>query len=258
MSVMGAWKAYSSALLFASAICLPLSVWASKIGGLHHSIDRHHLRLILIGHFIASTISKRLVYGRLGSMNVSNMTTSRLWTSPCKTHKPLSTDGLTNNVQTVNAFCTLKSLFSDPGDTSFKVSGTFVSPTEERYASRRKPLLKRMLNLTMGCYAAYFVVTAALLAVLFTSVAYQHSIVGGKRVHMHTGAALRLIDLALASIVPVRYMIFPPSLPDRQALLEKDAHGVSRSQKKAWTRRDGGSKISLMLQLAVILVFDWL
>lgn len=168
------------------------------------------------------------------------------------------TEDETNKLQTVNAFCTLKSVFSDPGDTSFKVSGTFVSPADERYAARRKPFLKRMLNTTMLGYTMYSLATAALLASLFTSVACQHLIVGAERVHMHTGAALRLLDLVLASVVPVRYMMFPPSLPDRQALLEKDAHGVNRSRKKGWARRDGGSKIGLMLQLAIIVVFDWL
>jgi hypothetical protein len=110
----------------------------------------------------------------------------------------------------------------------------------------------------MLCYAAYSLATAALLATFFTSVAYQHSTLGAERVHMHTGAALRLVDLVLGSIVPVRYMMFPPSVPERQALLEKDTYGVNRSRKKGWTRRDGGSKISLMLHLAVIVVFDWL
>ena len=168
------------------------------------------------------------------------------------------TEDNTNLLLTDNAFCTLKSLFSDPGDTSFKVSGTFVSPADERYAARRKPMLTRMLNTTMLCYTGYSLVTAAILASLFASVAYRHAIIGAERVYMHTGAALKLLDLVLSSIVPVRYMMFPPSLPDRHTLLEADAHGVNRSRKKGWTRRDGGSKIGLMLQLAVIVVFDWL
>ena len=83
-------------------------------------------------------------------------------------------------------------------------------------------------------------------------------IVGAKRVHVHTGAALILIELVLAAAVPVRYMMFPPSLPNRQALLERDAHGVNRSLKKGWTKRNGGSNVKLLLQVAVIVVFDWL
>jgi hypothetical protein len=151
----------------------------------------------------------------------------------------------------------LKSLFTDPGDTSFKVSGTFVSPTDERYPARRKPLSKRLLNFTMICYMAYSLVVAALMGSLFKSVASQHLVVEAKRRHMHTGATLMLIELVLAAIVPVRYMVFPPSLPDRQALLEKDADNVNRSRKKGWMKRDGGSGVKLLLQAAVIVVFDW-
>jgi hypothetical protein len=115
-----------------------------------------------------------------------------------------------------------------------------------------------MLNLTMICYTVYSLATAAVLVSTFTFVASRHLVMGADKMHMHTGATLRLVDLILASIVPVRYMMFPPSLPGRQELLEKDEHGVNRSRKKGWTKRDGGSSIKLMLQLAVIVVFDWL
>lgn len=158
----------------------------------------------------------------------------------------------------VNAFCVLRSLFSDPGETSFKVSGTFVSPTDERYPARRKPLLDRMLNLTMICYAAFFVLTITVLFSFATFVAHQHLVLNVARSYMHTGAALRLLDIVLAALVPLRYMVFPPSLPDRRELLVKDEHGVYRSRKKHWTKRDGGSRVKLLLQITIIGLFDWL
>jgi len=110
----------------------------------------------------------------------------------------------------------------------------------------------------MICYMAYSSATAILLAWLCKSVASRHLVVGAKRVHMHTEATLMLIELALAAAVPVRYMMFPPSLPERQALLEKDADNVNRSRKKGWTKREGGSGVKLLLQVAVIVLFDWL
>jgi hypothetical protein len=215
------------------------------------------MRLALTLHFIASTISRNLVYGRLGNVNVTNMITNQIWVSPGKASQPFSPAHVTH-APSVNALCVLRSLFTDPGDTSFKVSGTFVSPTDERYPARRKPLSKRLLNPTMICYMAYTFLTAALLASSVTSVASRHLAGGAKRVHMHTGATLILMELVLAAAVPVRYMMFPPSLPDRQALLEKDADNVNRSRKKGWTKRDGGSNVKLLLQVAVIVVFDWL
>jgi len=80
---MGAWGAYSSALLFASAIVLPTSIWILQTGE-GDLTERHYMRIALAGHFIASTISRNLVYGRLGNVNVSNMITNSLWVSPGK------------------------------------------------------------------------------------------------------------------------------------------------------------------------------
>lgn len=138
------------------------------------------------------------------------------------------------------------------------MSGTFVSPTDERYPARRKPLFKRILNPTMVCYACYFLVASVTLTSFFLFVVRQHSIVDGTRVHMYTGAALRLLDSVFAAFVPLQYMIWPPSLPDRRELLEKDEYGVYRSKKKEWRKRDGGSQLKLWLQLAIIGLFDWL
>jgi hypothetical protein len=84
---MGAWGAYSSALLFASAIALPTSMWALQAGEVG-STERHYMRLALACHFIASTISQKLVYGRLGNVNVSNITANGLWSSPSKASEP--------------------------------------------------------------------------------------------------------------------------------------------------------------------------
>lgn len=255
--MMGALKAYASTLAFLATICLPVCFWALQNGKIEMITGRQSLRLIIVCHFVASAISKNMVFGRLGSKNVSSMTTARTWMSPCesscfhsdmtRTHSPL-----------VNAFCVLKSLFSDPGNTSFKVSGTFASPTEERYPNRRKPLLDRMSSPIMIGYAAVFLLASWTMLSFATSVAHQHLVVDGARGYMHTGAALRMLDVIFGVLVPLRYMISPPSLPNRRELLVEDEHGVLRSRKKAWTKRDGASKSKLLLQVAIIALFDWL
>lgn len=81
---MGAWKAYASTAAFAAVVCLPVCLIAMQTGGLDVMLDRRYVRLIIMVQLIASTISKKLVYGRLGSINVANATASRLWSSPCK------------------------------------------------------------------------------------------------------------------------------------------------------------------------------
>jgi hypothetical protein len=149
-------------------------------------------------------------------------------------------------------------MFADPANTSFKVSGTFVSPTEERHPARRKPLLERMLSLTIIGYTSYFLIVAATLTSLMSFVMHQHLVAKATRVYMYTGVALRLVDLLMAASIPIRYMIFPPSQPEREELLEKDMYGVYRSRKKEWTRRVGGFDMKLPLQIAIIVLFDWL
>lgn len=89
------------------------------------------------------------------------------------------------------------------------------------------------------------------------AVFYSHAR-GGARRFMHTGAAIRLLEIVLGAYVPLRYMATPPDVPERRELLEKDPSGVFRSRQKGWVRRDGGSTVKLPLQIVIILLFDWL
>lgn len=161
------------------------------------------------------------------------------------------------NERLVNAWCALLALVYDPAETGFKVSGTFVSPVDERSPSKRKPLFERLSSVTMVLYALYVLFVAAVLALLAATVSYNR-FVGGSGRFMYTGAALRLVDLLLSASVPLRYMASPPDAPDRRELLEKDDSGVFRSRKTSWMRRDGGSVVKLPLQVAIIPLFDWL
>lgn len=81
---MGALKAYATAVAFLAVVCLPFCLLALQTGKVDSSIGRRHIRLVFICQFVASSISKKLVYGRLGSVNVRNMTTAKLWSSLCK------------------------------------------------------------------------------------------------------------------------------------------------------------------------------
>lgn len=157
----------------------------------------------------------------------------------------------------VNAYCTLKSFVSDPGNTGFKVSGTFASPADERSAIHRKPLVQRMSSLTMLLYTTYWLAAMVALSSLMLFAAYQRMTLKTRQ-YLYTGAALRLVDVVLAASVPVRYMMFPPTVPERRELLKEDESGVFRAKKSGWTKRDGGSQIKLPLQIAIMLLFDWL
>lgn len=109
----------------------------------------------------------------------------------------------------------------------------------------------------MILYALYMVFVVASLGFCIGAVSYSR-VAGGARRFMYTGAALRLLDIVLGAYVPLRYMATPPDVPGRRELLEKDDGGVFRSRQKGWVRRDGGSAVKLPLQIAIILLFDWL
>lgn len=114
-----------------------------------------------------------------------------------------------------------------------------------------------MSNLTMILYTFYFSAATAVLSSLLLYVAHQRMTLETSK-YMYTGAALRLLDIVLAAYVPVRYMMFPPTVPERRELLKKDGTGILRAQKSGWTKRDGGSGIKLPLQIAIVLLFDWI
>lgn len=113
-----------------------------------------------------------------------------------------------------------------------------------------------MMSVTMLLYALYLSFAAVTLALLLGTVSYSR-IASEKKKIVRTGAVLRLVDMVLGASVPLRYMAFPPDVPDRRKLLDKDKSGVFRARKEGWLRREGGSGIKLLLQIAIILVFDW-
>lgn len=83
-----AMKAYITPILTAAILCLPLSLVALQAGALHQPARDHSMSLALAGFMFTSTWSKKLVFGRLGSRNVSNMSANRLWTAPCESQDP--------------------------------------------------------------------------------------------------------------------------------------------------------------------------
>lgn len=59
------------------------------------------------------------------------------------------------------------------------------------------------------------------------------------------GAAVKLIGLAAKVSTPVRYMIWPPDIPEWEELLEEDENGVKRPKKGPKERDAWMSWVSL-------------
>jgi hypothetical protein len=115
-----------------------------------------------------------------------------------------------------------------------------------------------MLNYAIIMYAAYSTFAASALAWIINNVAQRHTGADPTTSYMYTAAAVKLIDIIWGTVVPVRYMIHPPTVPKREQLLEKDKAGVCHSRCKQWNKREGAFSMKLPLQLFVIILFDWL
>lgn len=118
---------------------------------------------------------------------------------------------------------------------AFSSSGSLKSELNERDISRRAPLHRRIITMLWGCdcyfHVAYvcFALTAVSLSI---SRAFQYTATNDRLVYLLTHAfwppMLWLLCLT-AYCVPIAYMLFPPTMPDREELLERDEKtGVAR------------------------------
>lgn len=71
-----------------------------------------------------------------------------------------------------------------------------------------------------------------------------------------TGALLKLIQCIYHASVPLYYMLFPPTVPERGELLVKDADDVNRPKMKE-LRPDNGLRWNDVLDILVIYFCDW-
>ena len=112
----------------------------------------------------------------------------------------------------------------------------------------------------MIMHTVYLIVASTTLIVYVVSAVHHRAQPGGlgERTYLFTGAVLRLIDIVWAAHVPVRYMMFPPTVPERRVLLEIDDKGLYHARNKGWKKRDGGFPYKLCVQVVITLLLDWI
>lgn len=74
---------------------------------------------------------------------------------------------------------------------------------------------------------------------------------------MCTGVVVRLLECIFKASVPLRYMAFPPTVPERRELMQQDSLGVFRPKckyNKIVSRRFTWLDI---LEVGTILMMDW-
>lgn len=138
----------------------------------------------------------------------------------------------------------------------FEPSGSIITKANERSALRRQPLPGRMLSADMIIHVLY--VLFAAMPILLRTIRFFSS---NRSIPFFplTGALLKLIQCIYHASVPVYYMLYPPTVPEREKLLVKGPDGVNRPKMKVGQGLppDNGFKWNDILDLLVIYFCDW-
>ncbi|KAF9894933.1 hypothetical protein FE257_004555 [Aspergillus nanangensis] len=119
-----------------------------------------------------------------------------------------------------------------PGNiVSFDITGTIVSAANERSAKLRKPLLTRLRDPMVPVYIAWMLYSLILLGLRmrFYATPTEHALEPMRLLSPSPGAVTFFFSAVTNLAVPIQYMIWPPTTPERRHLLNKDPDGVYRA-----------------------------
>lgn len=177
-----------------------------------------------------------------------------------------------NGMTIVQSFILPKWLGGKP--MAFSPTGSLTSELNERDASRRAPLLKRLKVVIWDC-KAYIHLTFVLFTISAVIVALSRvgSVTGNAEAKYHyilthiAWPPMLWILSAVAFSVPLRYAIWPPTVPDRDDLLDRDgdtfvAHPKAQSKEPQWSNltlfHEGiYSLITIYVLLAFLATLVW-
>lgn len=138
------------------------------------------------------------------------------------------------------------SLFPTSADTFiFESSGSIVSAVNERSRLHRVPLPWRLFTPDLALYFIY---------ILFASIPLLLRLHATPKFPF-LGALFKLLEAACKTCVPLLYMLFPPTVPDRDDLLYVDKQGVRRPKKN---RESGGWWLTWTDACECLVLFFWL
>ncbi|KAL9103484.1 MAG: hypothetical protein Q9163_001480 [Psora crenata] len=202
------------------------------------SIVEHHqsltlLRKIFLATFIVNKLHYFILYNHVGISQVWNFQSNEIWAAPYMAYRCL--------------ISFLPSGFSTP---TFAVCGSI--PADERSLIHRKPLPSRLYSYDMLMYTLYITHASIPLILHFhasTSVSHPSAALSP-----FPGAMVKLASSILKVTVPLRYMLWPPTVPQRDKLLEEDGRGVRRPKTE---RKTGGWLAWVLIAVLEFSVFWW-
>ena len=270
-----------------SIIILPISIFPAhndKAFQLVSNLDRSRLKKIFLVAYLMHKLNRYMLYGRVGLKNIAYQARNKIWSAPCEYADVPCTplflnkiihlvimDGLnplpcimeiplvilpwTDTLIDI-AYQTIWSSIPRLDNFHFEASGSVVSKAEERSKIRRQPLLLRLSHPTILMHISY--VLLATLPLLVRIVRYITSTAdGGMAFFPLTGPLLKLLQCIYHFGVPIHYMIFPPTVPERSELIITDANGINRPRSTKLKASKNGFSWAELLDLAIILLNDW-
>lgn len=214
--------------------------------------------------FLAATLLQKFCYARIHegvSVKVAkNHQANRFWNTPRQyppsPHISFPHWRLTNLFYaTVNAARIIRSWI--PGNiVSFEITGTVVSSINERSATLRKPLWTRLLNSMILMYAGW--IFYAVMLLLWRCAAYATT-TKRELIPPSPAALVFLFSSVMKLSIPVQYMAWPPTVPERRELLKKDADGVYRADRKSEAEPRAKNKMGWKdgVELTIIIYGIW-
>ena len=107
---------------------------------------------------------------------------------------------------------------------SFAVSG--AEPASERSLHSRAPFIVRLLNLKTLLWIAYALYAS--LSLIALNYDAETGETGSKTAWLFPGPILKVFSSLMKVAVPIRYMMFPPTMPPRDSMLFVDEQGQRR------------------------------
>ena len=123
---------------------------------------------------------------------------------------------------------------------SFAVCGAITSSANERSYRHRKRLPYRLLSPDMLMYTIYAIYAS--MPIFLRLIAYSHYKGAAQSFFPFPGAMIKLLGCIWKVLIPVRYMMWPPTVPERNEMVEEDEMGVKRPR-KGWEKDAVGSGI---------------
>ncbi|KAL8784923.1 MAG: hypothetical protein Q9213_003665 [Squamulea squamosa] len=216
VNILYALRDYSPVTTSLALILLPSAVFptASSRHTVPYTKNSSYffsIQILYTGTYLASKINTYIMYNDVGLARVQNHESHQIWASPYMAFRNI-----------------ISILPSSLRTSTFAVCGATTSAINERSARRRSPLLTRLMSLPIPLHILYalFASSALVLRLLSRNPVIQQ--VDPVSLLPLAGPLVKLTQCIFKALVPVRYMLFPPTIPERDELVEEDEHGVRR------------------------------